>query len=188
MRPSPFYKLQNLSKGFNPTVKLYSQTGNFFCSATVVDIYHAITAAHCVLDLFGDLDTSTITLISSYDEIIGSAHVEALNTYKDVAILRGDFSKVRSAYADFIGGTTISLYDELVSCGYPSGQSELYCTSMIFFGNSNFMIKGMGMPLVKGMSGGPLFHNGVLIGVNSSVLDEGNSFGNIIGIQTMAIQ
>lgn len=171
-----------------PIIRLHTDDDKFFCSGVVVDTTHALTAAHCVVDSFDELKEDDIVIKSNLGTFITKAQVEAVDLYKDSAIIRGDFSTVQSAWADFTGQVQINLGDTLTACGYPSGQVQIYCTNTTFDGNYEFKLFAKGPPLIKGMSGGPVFLNGRVVGVNSAVNENGILYGIIIGLQELAVR
>ena len=172
----------------NPIVRLHNKDGGFFCTAIVVDIYHALTAAHCVTEFAGNVMPEDITVKSNNNQFITYAQAEGADAYKDSAIIRGDFRSVRSAHADLLGQYQPVIGSIVKACGYPSGQYELYCVEATIIGNVGFHIKAKGLPLIKGMSGGPVIYNGVVIGVNSAVTDDGIAIGTIVGLHVMAVR
>lgn len=176
------------TSAINPIVRLYNSSGGFFCTAVVIDIYHALTAAHCVTGFAGNLVPDGIEVRSIADAHISYAHAEGLDNYKDSAIIRGDFRSVQSAAVDLTGNKKLPIGSVVRACGFPSGQYELYCIDATVTGNIGFQIKASGLPLIKGMSGGPVIFEGRVIAVNSAVTEDALVFGNIIGLHTMAVR
>lgn len=172
----------------NPIVRLHDKDGRFFCTAIVVDIYHALTAAHCVTKFTGSVTPEDIIVKSNTDEFITYSQAESADSFKDSAIIRGDFRTVRSAHADLVGKLQPVVGSIIKACGYPSGQYELYCVEATVVGNVGFRIKAKGLPLIKGMSGGPVIYNGVVIGVNSAVTEDGIAIGTIVGLHVLAVR
>jgi hypothetical protein len=132
------------------------------------------------------MNLTPFRIYNSNGNFVTIAVAEGLDTYKDSAILRGNFESFLSEKVDFIGATKVEYGDTLKTCGYPSGQNEICCFEVIFRGNAGFKYKADGPPLIKGMSGGPVYRNGVLIAVNSSVTNFYIEFGPILGLQTQA--
>lgn len=172
----------------SPIVRLHNKNGGFFCTAIVVDIYHALTAAHCVTEFAGNLTPEDITVKSNTNEFITYAQAEGSDSFKDAAIIRGDFRTVQSAHADLTGKYQPVVGSVIKACGYPSGQYELYCVEATVVGNVGFHVKAKGLPLIKGMSGGPVIYNSVVVGVNSAVTEDGIAIGTIVGLHVMAVQ
>jgi hypothetical protein len=186
--PAPFQSKFNLdTTATNPIIRLHKDTDKFFCTGIVIDTTHALTAAHCVVDSLEELNQDEIVIKSNLGAFITKAKVEAIDLYKDSAIIRGDFSTVQSAWPDFTGQLQINVGDTLTACGYPSGQKEIYCVNTVFQGNYEFKLFAKGPPLIKGMSGGPVLLNGRIVGVNSAVNEYGILYGIIIGLQELAI-
>jgi hypothetical protein len=168
----------------SPMIRLHKDGGDFFCTAVVIDLYRALTAAHCVQDSFGNLTEETIKVYDSNVNFVSDATAEVMNLYSDSAIIRGDFSTVQSSWPDFTGEVMLRPGDKVYACGYPQGQLQQYCIEMTLIGNSEFKLAATGVPLVKGMSGGPVMFNGRVIGVNSAVSDIFNVLGPIVGLHT----
>lgn len=189
LAPTKFLETFNTNKNdTNPIVRMHSLEGSFFCTATVVDIYHAITAAHCVTEFVGSITQSAIDIRSIDGTHITYANAEGLDAYKDSAILRGDFRSVRSAAVDMTGRIKIPIGAMVKACGFPAGQYELYCVDLEVTGNIGFQIRTKGSPILKGMSGGPVIYNNSIVAVNSAVTKDSVVLGTIVGLQVMAVQ
>lgn len=186
---SLFLKEFNYDKhATNPIIRLHNKRDSFFCSGVVVDTTHAVTAAHCVVDSFDSLDTTQITVKDNNQNFITYATAEAIDLDKDSAIIRGNFTNVQSAWSDFTGEVVPMPGEILTACGYPTGQKEIYCAKVVFTGNYLFKLAGSGVPLIKGMSGGPVLYNNRVIGVNSEVSYTNTLFGPIVGLQELAVE
>jgi V8-like Glu-specific endopeptidase len=141
-------------------VTLYDVARNIRCSAAAVSDNIAITAAHCVVD--------GRVLYAKQNMEITDVKVVAINVGTDVAILKGDFKKfikvnVTTDPSDALNALGSTGY----ACGLPHG-GKVWCSKVTLNNNYLNAIKGEGL-IYPGMSGGPVFHNGRVIAVNSAM-------------------
>lgn len=151
-------------------IRLNDTMDRFFCTGFVIDGVYAMTAAHCVVDMVGDIRTDSIKIHDQYDNYVGEAIPVAVDRYLDVAFIKGNFEDFKAAPVDF-RGINSKTGMVTVACGFPSGQYDLYCVNLVQVGNKDFRYRMSGGPLFKGMSGGPVVEvtSGNVIGINSSV-------------------
>jgi len=160
----------------------------FFCTGVVIDSHYALTAAHCVDNLFGGMNRTEIRVIDLHkNHTNATAKAVAMNKLNDVALLKGDFSLFNTAPVDF-KGNYVSNIDNLkaVSCGFPHG-GTFFCSVGKLVNNMEFRLLGNQFVLQKGMSGGPLMRSFsptefVVIGINSSVSTDFTVFGTLMGL------
>jgi hypothetical protein len=171
------------SNKYSSTIRLI-RNNSFFCSGVVIDGTYALTAAHCVENDFGRLNTDEIQINDVTDNYTGTrAHAVALDQLRDVALLKGDFRQFQTQTPDFDGDSSQQSGNIIKSCGFPSG-GKLYCTFLAIEGNMNFQIASRGSTIYKGMSGGPVVSivTGKVIGVNSAVNGPSVIVGPLLGV------
>lgn len=175
----------NAKPKYKSIVRLHSNYG-FFCSAVTIDPQYALTAAHCVRDSLGNIDTGPIYITDTEGAYTGIvANAVAIDNLRDVAFIKGNFAEFEYAPVDFYG-KNVSYGMIMRSCGFPSGE-DLYCTDLIHVGNYYFQYRTIGGPIYKGMSGGPVFDiiSGKVVGVNSAVSEEHVIISPLIGVLTI---
>lgn len=156
----------------------------FFCTAVVIDKNYALTAAHCVTDRWGKMMSDEFQVRDLEDFVNGpKVRAVALDKYRDVALLRGDFNNF---YASAVNWTGQGLEDitkfKIVQCGFPSGGAH-FCSIGEITGNYFFQLKTKMTQVYQGMSGGPVYNATTLevIGVNSAASSDGNIIAPLVG-------
>lgn len=164
-------------------IRLVSPQGYFYCTGVVVDKNYALTAAHCVVNDLGLMSEEDVIIYNSKSINTGMvAKTVAIDKYRDVAFLKGDFSNFTPQTTDF-NGTHVKTGMKLKSCGFPSGQYDLFCVDLIQNGNRYFQYRATGMPIFKGCSGGPVYNEqGVVVGVNSAVDENTIIIAPLVGV------
>jgi V8-like Glu-specific endopeptidase len=173
--------LMNISRQYKPVVRIIMETG--FCSAVVISDSYALSAAHCATNMFGLISKEKF-LVQDESQTYGVVgEWAAIEKFRDIALIKGDFSKFERMRVDFSGKQQSKIFNKLVvSCGYPAGGLP-YCSVNWLSGNTNFQIQARGGQLQKGQSGGPVIdENGWVIGVNSAVSDVGIIIGPVLGV------
>lgn len=167
---------------YDSMIRLETSEGAFYCSGVVIDGTYALTAAHCVVNSFGNISIKDIAIYDSQGVPTGViAKAAAIDTLRDVALIKGDFTSFKFAPVDF-QGDDVKLNMILTSCGFPSGE-KLFCTDLIHVGNYNFQYRTTGGPIFKGMSGGGVFNKltGRVIGINSAVTQDNVIVSPLVG-------
>lgn len=200
-------KTPELYKG---VVILTTNDGVGFCSGSVIDNNYIVTAAHCLVDGDGKLNTASLKVRTDSGELIDvRAKAAAANTRVDVGLVLGDFKTFQFIPIDykqmvdfrapnqketllraFQGQPAEPDSTELTACGYPEAQATLTCIPIHWVQYYNFQLIGHGQ-LFPGMSGGPVFANtpeGVLlVAVNTAITFEGGSniviLSPVLGLQ-----
>lgn len=165
-------------------IRLISDKGHFFCTGFVIDGNYALTAAHCVSNGFGGMNDTDIHVYNSYGFATGTiAKAVAIEGYRDVAFIKGDFSNFEAQKTDFYGQHVPRGF-KMISCGYPSGMFQKFCTEIEHVGNKYFQYRTKGGPIFKGMSGGPVVNSetGFAVGVNSAVDEDTVIIGPLVGV------
>lgn len=164
-------------------IRLEHPTFGFFCTGFVIDGNYAITAAHCITNELGLLNDIQINVTSVYGTTTGTvAKPVAVDKYRDVGFIEGNFLDFTSASVDFTG-EKIQLGMPMKACGYPSGQINIFCMDMHLTGNMFFRYRATGGPVFKGQSGGPVTNSeGIVVGVNSAVDYSNVVIGPLVGV------
>lgn len=180
--PAPNLATSNGTNKFKSTIRLETETGQFYCSGAVLDGQYALTAAHCAVNSTGHISEDVIAIYDLVGVNTGiKAKAVAIDRLRDVALIRGDFSSFEFAPVDF-NGEDVHLGMVMRSCGFPSGD-VIWCTDLVHAGNTYFQYKTIGGPIFKGMSGGPVYskETGRIIGVNSAVSENNVIISPLIG-------
>lgn len=160
-----------------------TETGRFFCSATIISDHLALTAAHCVVrqSPFGIyvLQKVDIRTADLPDQPGTPGLFVKGNPNTDYVLLSGDFTtyskmKIISDTADIIKAVQ---NDHLIVCGFPAG-GKLLCVPFYNANFENFKLRGDSF-LYPGMSGGPCIDTdtGNVI-ANNFAVDGADSFVN----------
>ena len=168
--PTPILRLLTIPKG--------KERPHAFCTAFVVDVRYAITAAHCINDN-GHIARDMFKTSDARGNDTGiSVQAIGYDIRTDLGLITGDFSSVRPIRAAFnkdsfdVGQPA----KHLVSCGYPRGQAHLVCTTFLATRMSGFSVAGVGH-IIPGMSGGPVIDTDTMevVAVNYAVTEDGLS-------------
>lgn len=156
------YFTHNSSNKYNPIVKLhlFLEEGEGYCSGTVVDSTHIITAAHCTPGLIVGRTYATDTT-----EVAHAAITDYHSNFRaDYSVLIGDFSKFNGIPAVLDKPLAVSSVGEVVAtCGFPMGQKDLICAQAKIVSPIDSQILAVG-EMYPGMSGGPVLVSVPLIG------------------------
>lgn len=200
-------KTPELYKG---VVILTTEAGVGFCSGSVIDNNYIVTAAHCLVDGDGRLNTAALKVRTDSGQLIDvRAKVAAANTRVDVGLVVGDFTAFQfipinyKQMVDFSAPNQMEAMlkalqgqpaspdtSELTACGYPEAQATLTCIPIHEVRYDTFQLIGRGQ-LFPGMSGGPVFANTLagpqLVAVNTAITFEGGSniviLSPVLGLQ-----
>lgn len=149
--------------------------GMIFCSGTVINATHILTAAHCMVATEFDVEAPTIEIRTNNNEPLGlTAQILSLDTQSDLAVLYGDFH-VLSEKKVVTGAEEINKAvreHEIVICGYPH-DGRFTCSTVKQIKNYFFMLSGVGFAY-PGMSGGPIIDTstGKVLGVVTAVQEN----------------
>jgi V8-like Glu-specific endopeptidase len=175
---------------FDYLIRLGDDQYSFFCSGVVISKDFALTAAHCVVNSIGLLDTKTLHIYNKDNNFSGFATTVSLDKSRDIALLKGNFSKHAPIKVDWQGATQTDMKSlSVYSCGFPSGEN-LYCSKLDYNGNMFFQMSFKNGQLYRGQSGGPViayadFNTPVLIGVNSAVSFNSLLVAPVVGMRSI---
>lgn len=162
---------------YNGIIGLTKPNGQFFCTAFVIDVHYAVTAAHCI----SDGTTLKKTPIFIRDDQGKSTNIQVtaagFSNRSDFGLLLGDFSKFRVVEANFTDYSFNNKH-KYAACGFPYGQTKMVCNDFIPTGTDLFLVTGKGY-LTPGQSGGPVIDKttGLAVGINSQACETGSCFG-----------
>lgn len=154
---------KNSSDKYNPIVKLhlFLEEGEGYCSGTVLDATHLLTAAHCTPGLIVDKTYATDSTETTHVNITDYHS----NFRADYSILIGDFAKFNVLPAVLESPVAVDLVGSVVAtCGYPMGQKALACANARIVSPMDSSMLGVG-EMYPGMSGGPVLVSIPLVGV-----------------------
>lgn len=164
-------------------VRLVSETGDTFCTGTVISDHTIVTAAHCIVveTSFGEmLRSTTIGIRNDDNKDLGVIAMPAsASVQMDTATLTGNFKAFK--HANYITDVTKLMQvatpgAKLKACGYPLG-GKLYCTTLLFKDIAVFQWSTKGA-LIPGMSGGPVFTEDI-VGNQTVVATNAAQFDNL---------
>lgn len=130
------------------TIKL-NNTNRTMCSAFIISQSIAMTSAHCII-------SNMIQSLSNQNKThFQGLQVVSKDIDRDIAILKGDFSKYKS-FKLLLGKSGFEEFNKTyTTCGYPYG-GKLICNKTMILSNQITEIRGTGI-IMPGMSGGPVF-------------------------------
>lgn len=168
---------------YSGTIRLYAPMEGMRCTGFVIDGNYAMTAAHCVKGLFGAMEIIDFSIKDIFDNETGIiATPVAMDPYRDIAFIKGNFENFKSYPVDFTGE---HIFPEMKmnACGFPANQKMIYCTNLTLIANHNFVYRTIGSPIFKGMSGGPVFSvlDNFVVGINSAVDENSVMIGPLVG-------
>lgn len=185
------YQLTATKGSRSPIIKLGTDLYSFICSGVVISKDFALTAAHCVVDSMGALDTGTIHISDVLGNYVNnSASAVAIEKLRDIALIKGDFSEFETYEVDWEGQyfTEMQTLSVVTSCGFPSGEG-LTCQYLYYKGNYFFQIAFTGGPIFKGQSGGPVMlkkgDKWLVVGVNSGVVLNSVIIAPVVGAKSL---
>jgi hypothetical protein len=174
-KPSPFNR--------DAIVRLHDmETGNFFCSGTMISDKLIVTAAHCLIREEASplpfLPPMTV-VVKQVEVVLQSglrltAETTGISPMLDQALLRGDFVGLAHAHLETDTATVVNTLTKknVISCGFPMG-GALYCLPLKQGKQYEFFFAFEGF-LYPGMSGGPVYdvETGSVVATNFLVTDD----------------
>lgn len=153
---------------YNAIIRLRNAEDQFFCSGSVIDATYALTAAHCVNYM---AKNEVIRIYDQYDSYTGvDATVVGYNDRNDTAVIKGEFKNFKAVAIEKDRHGFIASEGPFLTCGFPYGNKNLYCSYALKVSTENFAMRLKGA-LIPGMSGGPVYdlNTNKVVGVNSAV-------------------
>ena len=162
---------QAKTKKYGAIVRLVTKDKFSYCTGTVVDDYHIVTAFHCVSDLVG----KPIFVTTANRSKLFEAEVLEIQPYMDLAVLEGDFRKFNHIPVKKKQNGFEKSKGPFIIVGYPN-DGELLEFKWKPVGQFEFFVVGNGF-LYKGMSGGPCIDVSTreIVGVNSRIDTAGHA-------------
>jgi hypothetical protein len=188
-----FHFTQTYEKNeFSALVRLHSSPtmfseSEFVCSGAVISDDYVLTAAHCVTDNRGHLQSGVV--IVGISQTFSALAVEGIpassDTRADYALVKGDFKKFEKMPIMIdIDVRMLEVLNSklLVNCGFPWGAKDV-CYPATQFKPYNSQIEALGL-MYPGMSGGPVIHpeSMMIVAVNTGTLENSIILSPIIGL------
>jgi hypothetical protein len=158
----------------DPIIRLHDKdSGNFFCSGTVVSNHTIVTAAHCVMGY--PREAAFIEIRSPKNKSFNPpiyVSVLGANERTDQAMLYGDFRLFEKMEMEIAPQPIIDSFyrpdNNIILCGYPYG-GKLLCQPFKHPRQYAFQVQGESH-VYPGMSGGPVFdlHTNKIVAVNTA--------------------
>jgi V8-like Glu-specific endopeptidase len=147
----------------------------------------ALTAGHCVTYYDKSRKAcvgSDITIVNSYGQDTGVRAKVDCYSYtrgRDFAVIEGNFKDFNKMPVK-LSKENLEFGDDLVHCGFARGNRPPACSYGEYTGPNRFKLNSTAH-IVPGMSGGPVIdENGVAVGINTNITNEGSQFASTIGI------
>ncbi len=178
-------EVKNLPKPHNGfLIRILNEDGAFSCSGFVIDGRYAVTAAHCLEGMDGELTKKPIIVHNDKDKDTKvNAKPFRINSRADIGLIEGDFRDYHGAFFN----DTIEGFEgkgPFVSCGFPWGSKTAYCGKVKVKKDYYEATEGLGV-LKPGMSGGPVIDwtAHAVVGVNSYMREEKKGFMSLLGFR-----
>jgi V8-like Glu-specific endopeptidase len=174
---------KNVQPDLMSIVRLHdSDSGDYFCSGTVISDTVVLTAGHCLSD-------RRQVEVRSQDIEYKSALALVYSAYSqpDLGILVGDFrdykkSEVQSNAVDI--HKAFMKRPHLMNCGFAYG-SKISCFQFDQTGKDTFAYVSSDSAVFPGMSGGPVFdlETGKIVAVNLGAKESYSVFTPLVALQ-----